>query len=49
MSPSPATHPSLLTTYYRSSPCRDKGVIRVRSLDIKDLVNEIYELLRSGD
>jgi hypothetical protein len=26
-----------------------RAVIRVRSLDIKGLVNETYELLRSGD
>jgi len=39
----------LLTTYYEVRLCRDKGVIRIRPLDIKGLVNETYELLRGGE
>jgi hypothetical protein len=42
--------PSLLTTYYEVFEYAEmRAVIRIRSLDIKGLVNETYELPRSGD
>jgi len=39
----------LLTTVIKLYSAEKRAVIRIRPLDIKGLVNETYELLRSGD